>query len=119
MVSDRALIFHMHIPYCKTFSPLLRSRSSVKVKVDIKVTFCTKWTLWGHLAKPHSSVSSVQDLRKGGCWFYPWLSQCSLRRLVLVIATGFIHLSQLSIVSTVAMWESSQWLGKNIVWSTS
>ena len=32
-----------------------------------------------------------------------------------VIVTGF---TPLSIVVTMVMWESSQWLGKNIVWST-
>ena len=30
------------------------------------------------------------------------------------IATGFIPLSPLSVVSMMVMWESSQWLGKNI-----
>ena len=35
--------------------------------------------------------------------------------MVIVIATGFIPLSPLSVVSTLVMWESSQWLGKNIV----
>ena len=34
---------------------------------------------------------------------------------MIVIATGFIPLSPLSIVSTMVMSESSQWLGKNIV----
>ena len=37
---------------------------------------------------------------------------------LIVIATGLIPLSPLSIVSTMVMWESSQWLGKNIVQST-
>ena len=36
----------------------------------------------------------------------------------MVIGTGFIPLSLLSVVSTMVMWESSQWLGKNIVQST-
>ena len=36
-------------------------------------------------------------------------------RLMTVIATGFIPLSLLTIVSTIVMWESSQWPGKNIV----
>ena len=31
------------------------------------------------------------------------------------IATGFIPLSPLSVVSTMVMWECSQWFGKNIV----
>ena len=37
---------------------------------------------------------------------------------MIAIATGFICLSLLSIVSTMVMWERSQWLWKNIVWST-
>ena len=66
-------------------------------------------------AEPHSSVSSITDLHTGGRWFDPWLSQYSFQVLMIVIATGFIPLSPLSIVSTVIMWESSQWLGKNIM----
>ena len=31
----------------------------------------------------------------------------------VVIATGFIPLSMLSIVATIFMWERRQWLGKN------
>ena len=69
-------------------------------------------------AEPHHSVGSVVDLRTGGRWFDPWLSQYSFRGLMIVIATGFIPLSLLSFVSTIVMWESSQWLGKNIVCST-
>ena len=34
----------------------------------------------------------------------------------MVIATGLIPLSLLSIVSTIVMWESSQWLGKILYW---
>ena len=71
-----------------------------------------------HCAQPHSSVGSIPYLRIGGCWFDPWLGQYSFRGLMIVIATGFIPLSQLSIISTMVMWESSQWLGKNIVLST-
>ena len=37
---------------------------------------------------------------------------------MIVTATGFIPLSSLSVVSTMVMWESSQWLGKNIVRGT-
>ena len=69
-------------------------------------------------AEPHSSVGSVADLRTGGHWFDPRLDQYSFRGLMVVIATGFIPLSLLSVVSTMVMWESSQWFGKNIVRST-
>ena len=50
-----------------------------------------------------------------GHWFDPWLSQYSFPGLMIVIATGFIPLSTLSVGLTMVMWESSQWLGKNIV----
>ena len=66
--------------------------------------------------EPHSSFDSAQDLRKGGRWFNPWLSQYSCQGLI--IATGFILFSSLSTFSTMVMWEKSQWLGKNIVCST-
>ena len=65
--------------------------------------------------EPHSSVGSVEDLRTGGRWYDPRLGQYSFRGLIIVIATGFIPLSPLSVVSTMVMWESSQWLGRNIV----
>ena len=42
----------------------------------------------------------------------------TFRGLMIVTVTGFIPLSPLSVVSTMDMWESSQWLGKNIVQST-
>ena len=69
-------------------------------------------------AKPHSSVGCVAVLRTGGRRFDPRLGQYSFRGLMIVIATGFIILSPLSVVSTMVMWESSQWLKKNIVRST-
>ena len=37
---------------------------------------------------------------------------------MIVTATGFISPSPLSVVLTLNMWESSQWLEKNIVRST-
>ena len=64
------------------------------------------------VAEPHSSVGSVADLRTGGRWFDPRLGQYSFRGLMIVIATGFIPLS---VVSTMFMRESRQWLGKNVV----
>ena len=38
--------------------------------------------------------------------------------LMIVIATGFIPLSPLSVVLPMVTWDSSQWLGKNIVRNT-
>ena len=66
-------------------------------------------------AEPHCSVSTIADLRTGGRWFDSQVGRYSLRGLMTVIATGFIPLSPLSVVSTMVMWESSKWLGKNIV----
>ena len=65
-----------------------------------------------------SSLDCTQDLRKGGRWFNSWGDQYSFSELLMVIATRFIPLSPLSIVSKIVKWESSQWLGKNIVWIT-
>ena len=74
--------------------------------------------LFSSIPEPHSSFGGVSDLRTGGCWFDPWLGQYTFGGLMIVIATGFIPLSPLSVLSTEVMWESSQWLGKNIVQST-
>ena len=63
-------------------------------------------------------VVSVADLRTGGRWFNARLGQYSFRGLTIVIATGFIPLSPLSIVSTMVIWESSQWLGEKILRNT-
>ena len=69
-------------------------------------------------AEPHSSVGSVADLRTSGRWFDPRLGQYSYLGLMIVIATGFVPLSPLSVISAMVMWESRQWLGKNIMRST-
>ena len=74
---------------------------------------CKVFVFW---AEPHSAV--IQDLRTGGHWFDPRLGQYSFHGLMIVIATGFIPLSLLSIVWTMCMWEKSHWLEKNIVLST-
>ena len=68
--------------------------------------------------KPNSSVGSVQDLRKEGSLVQSPAWPIFFRGLMIVIATGLIPLTPLSIVSSMAMLESSLWLGKNIVWST-
>ena len=70
------------------------------------------------MPSPYGSDGIVKDLRTGGRWFDPRLGRYSFRGLITVIATGFISLSPMSVVSTMVMWESSQWLGKNIVRST-
>ena len=58
-------------------------------------------------------LSYGNGLRKEGTWFDRQLGQYFFRGLMIVNATGFIPLSSLSVVSTMVMWESSQWLGKN------
>ena len=67
---------------------------------------------------PRRSVGSVANLKTGGHWFDPRPGQYSFRGLMIVIATGFIPLSPPSVVSTMVMWESSQWTAKNIVQNT-
>ena len=66
-------------------------------------------------AESHSSVGSVQDLQTRGRWFDPRLGQFSVRGLMIAIAPGFILLSPVSIATTMVMWESNQWLRKNIL----
>ena len=92
----------------------LREFSSIFIKFGIVVGTLFQFGK----AEPHSIVGSVADLRTGSLWFDPWLCQYSFRRSMIVIATGFIPLSPWSVVSTMVMWESSRWLGKNIVQST-
>ena len=70
------------------------------------------------MLSPMGSVASVVDLKTGGRWFDPRLGQYSFRGLMIAIATEFIPPTPLSVVSTMALLESSQWLGKNIVRST-
>ena len=65
------------------------------------------------MCRAPSSVVSLANLRTGGRWADPRLGQYSLRGLMIVIPTGFILLSLLSVVLTMVMWESSQWPGKN------
>ena len=47
------------------------------------------------------SVGSIMELRTGGRWFDPRIGQYSFRGLMIVIATGFILLSPLSVVPTI------------------
>ena len=84
------------------------------------IKFCLLQDWWTPVldAEPHSSVDSVANLRTGGCWVDPQLSQYSYRWLMIIIATGSIPLSLLSLVSTMVIWKYSQWFGKNIVRSS-
>ena len=59
-----------------------------------------------YIAELLSSVGSVADLRTGGRWFDARLGQYSFLELMIVIATGSIPLSPLSVVSIT--WESSR-----------
>ena len=85
----------------------------------LELAWWLKLTLWFkgctfdpylNSAELHSSVGSVADLRTGSGWFYPRHGQYSFRGGMIVIATGFIPLSPLSVVPTIVMWESSQGL---------
>ena len=49
-------------------------------------------------AEPHSSVGSVAVFRTGGGRFDAWLGKYSFLGLMIVVATGFIPLSLLSVV---------------------
>ena len=60
------------------------------------------------LPEPHSSVSSIVDLGTRGCWFSPLLCQYCFWGQIMVIATGFIPLSLLSIVSTIELYVGKQ-----------
>ena len=73
----------------------VKVKRHVTIVLDRKLVFCTSKIIFTHQ----------------NCEY-------SFRRLTMVIATGFIPLSTLSVVPKIAMWESSQWLGKNIVQST-
>ena len=69
--------------------------------------------------RPHGSVRSVDDLKTAGRWFEgSGSANIFSEAFMTVLATGFIPLSTLFLVSTMVRWESSQWLGKNIVRST-
>ena len=61
-------------------------------------------------AESHGSVHSGADLKTGGPWLDPWLSQYSFQGLMIVIATGFILLSPLSSISTIVTWGSTSGL---------
>ena len=84
----------------------------------LPVDFINELMLHAKESEPHSSVGSVVDLRTGCCLFDPRLGQYSFQGLMMVIVIGFVPFSLLSVVSTMGVWESSQWLGKNIVRST-
>ena len=62
---------------------------------------------------PTSSDDSVEDLRTGGGWF----KQYSFQRLMIVTVIG-LFLSHHCLLFFMVMWESSLWLGENVVRST-
>ena len=65
----------------------------------------------------HSSFGSMQVLRLGGYWLDPHLGQYSFRGLMIMIATGFVPLSPLSIVSLVGcIWFNTALTAKVISW---
>ena len=63
MVSDRAFIFHIHIPWDKALSLVPKSRSSVKVKVKYQgYSFSKKWPLQGHWCFTNIGVSQTHHV---------------------------------------------------------
>ena len=76
----------------------------------------------GHLFRVNTWVWVAQsgvhrmEYRRSLVWSLP--QSISFCWLMIVPLLGFIYLSPLTIVSTIVMWERSQWLGKNIVWGT-
>ena len=103
--------------YFGDLSTTCQDCSLIKSKINLILHFSPPgFILFSkHRAPYNSSVGSVAHLRTGGRWFCPRLGQNSFRGLMIVIVTGFTPLSQLSVVSIMVMWESSQWLGKNTV----
>ena len=80
---------------------------------------------WGKINIPgrrecHQITMITSNLmkKKKNHWFDPQLGQFSFQGLMIVFAAGFTPLSPLNIVLKMLMWESSKWLGKNIVLST-
>ena len=59
-------------------------------------------------------VRIPQELRTVGFWFDPQVGQYSFPGLMILIATGVIPLSPLTITLIIVIKESRQWLGKNI-----
>ena len=57
-----------------------------------------------------------KGLSTRGRWFDP--RTISVGLLMTVDAIGLIPLSPLTYVSTMVLWESSQWHVKNIMWNT-
>ena len=70
---------------------------------------------WYIFPSPHRSVSCVKDFRTGGLLYEPLAGPFSFPGLMTIVVTGFLPQPLLSIVLMMVMWESSQWLGKNIV----
>ena len=72
-----------------------------KLNISLLLQNYPKIVLWqGHgvsqthlvfVAKPHSSVGSIADLRTRGRWFDPRLGQYSFWGLMITLATGFIQ----------------------------
>ena len=74
----------------------------------VSQTYKNRGLIWNsRLASPSSLVGSLQDFGTVGRRFEADSNE-----------TGFVPLSRVSIVPTMVMWESSQWLGKNILQST-
>ena len=76
---------------------------SIDIKVYIDSSFDKSLKALG---RAHSSVGWIEDLRTGGRWFDPRLGRYSFRAQMIVIASLFLSLEPLSVLSTMFMWES-------------
>ena len=96
-------------PFClSTLTPLEQTNSENLMTYEetaqcvSNISICNKVVPHHFYAEPHSSVGSITDLRTVR-WFHPLLRQYPFRGLMIVIATGFIPLSPLSVVSSMVM----------------
>ena len=113
-VKTRACLGKVYTP-SKINSIILEPHLEFHLELPVLST-CTSL----HFSSPSSygSLGSIEDLRTGGRWFEP------LAWPIFFLNVGDSHCNRIhpalgfSIFLTIFLWESRQWLGKNIVQST-
>ena len=112
-MSEHGSLFFLRKCHCE-FNTVFLFPRHMGGHIELPVSVGVSWGGFGacvrafvSFVKLHSLVGSVADLITGGCWFDPRLGQYSFRRLMIIITTGFIHLSPLSVVLTTVMWEKA------------
>ena len=96
MVSDRAFIFCIYIPWDKTLSLVPKSRSSVKVKVKYQGYKVKKMAVaWAFMFHKHILfVSAIQV-----CWKYlEKRRNCLLQAIFFLFHSVFYHFGELSTI---------------------